>query len=232
MTTSTADARALRDPSPLWAWLRVLIVIYMLASAAATAANSAYEWAGGADPNFTPETPNDLTLLLALLASGVTGFIAFLLCVFFTCRLTFRLMKNLHELNAGDVSISPGWAVGFYFIPFVNLYWPMKAVAEIWRGTFAELDGQADARDPRGQIGWWWAFWILGNALENIGNRVEGGGLFTPPPQPPSEQQLSIAVACWGVSEIFTLLCCIFMLRVFGKLTKAQAGLVRVEAVA
>src|SRR4030095_8115621 len=42
---------------------------------------------------------------------------------------------NLPALNAGPLEFSPGWAVGWFFIPIANLVKPYQAVVEIWKGS-------------------------------------------------------------------------------------------------
>src|SRR6202008_4478889 len=51
--------------------------------------------------------------------------------VIFLCW-TYRAMSNVRALGASGVD-SPGWAVGCYFIPFVNLVAPYTAMSQIWR---------------------------------------------------------------------------------------------------
>src|SRR5262249_51887134 len=138
---------------------------------ALTVFNASFEYLSIGTIDYTPTDMNGAVVVLGLAASGVLYTIFFILCVFFTCRITYRMMKNLHELNASHVTISPTGAWGYYFIPFANLALPAKAVKEIWQGTFAELEGEPP-REPRGAIGWWWSCWLLANFTENIAGRI------------------------------------------------------------
>jgi hypothetical protein len=53
-----------------------------------------------------------------------------------------RAYKNLRPLGAVNLTYSPGWAVGGFFVPFLNLVRPFQVMREIWK-----------ASDPKG-IAW------------------------------------------------------------------------------
>jgi hypothetical protein len=74
-----------------------------------------------------------------------------------------------------DVGVTPGWAVGYWFIPFANLVRPYNAV----RSLLTRLGGEALAREAR--VGLWWGMWIVGNVLAQIETRMTmSGGLDAP----------------------------------------------------
>jgi hypothetical protein len=80
---------------------------------------------------------------------------------------------DAHALGARGMEFTPGWAVGWYFIPFMNLVKPYQAVQEIYRAT----DPQADADDWKlsyvpSLFGWWWGLWIVSNVLGSIVGRA------------------------------------------------------------
>lgn len=65
---------------------------------------------------------------------------------------------------------SPGWAVGWYFIPVANLWKPYQAMSEIWRIS-CHPDSWKSVRTPA-VMGWWWAGWLLSNMISNGANRA------------------------------------------------------------
>ena len=144
----------------------------------------------------------------------VSYFIAFLWCVIITCRWTYRAMKNLQRTGRDD-TISPGWAVGWYFIPFANLWMPFKAMQEIWHGSHS---AESDARGKiPSAMGWWWALWVFGGVLSNIALRVAGG----------VEGDASIERMVWGagidiVSGIMLMISAYLLLGVISRISKAQ----------
>lgn len=46
-----------------------------------------------------------------------------------------RAAERTRELGAQGLRFSPGWAVGYYFIPFFNLVRPYQAMKEIWQAS-------------------------------------------------------------------------------------------------
>lgn len=86
-------------------------------------------------------------------------------------RVTYRAIKNLHTLGSKFVEMSPGWAVGWYFIPIANLWQPAKGMSQIYNGTFAAV-GEPVPGESR--IAIWWTCWILSNIAANISFRISG----------------------------------------------------------
>ena len=68
---------------------------------------------------------------------------------------SYRAMSVAHDLTP-TLTISPGWSIGWYFVPVATLWKPYEAMREIWKGSAA--DNETAARAPL--IGWWWAAWI------------------------------------------------------------------------
>lgn len=87
----------------------------------------------------------------------------FLVSGVLTLRWIWRSNKNLHASGA-QMEYTPGWAVGWYFIPFANLVKPYQAMREIWRLSLST--------DTSGPLPWWWACWLIGNIAGNISFRL------------------------------------------------------------
>jgi hypothetical protein len=78
-----------------------------------------------------------------------------------------RAHRRLRELGIQDLEFTPGWGVGWWFVPVANLFMPYKAVKELWRagdlpsGTTVESCGpvadpdlvvdRVPGREPRGE---------------------------------------------------------------------------------
>ena len=67
---------------------------------------------------------------------------------------------------------TPGWAVGYWFIPVLSLYRPKQVVDELWERTDDALVGQRTATVPV-----WWGLWLVGNLIEYAGTRMGAGTL-------------------------------------------------------
>ena len=89
------------------------------------------------------------------------------------CMFMFRANKNARALGAEGMEFTPGWTVGWHFIPIMNLFKPYQAVKEI----FLASDPQADAHNwsNRSLPGWvlaWWLMYLLSTFLANIEFRL------------------------------------------------------------
>jgi hypothetical protein len=163
---STDGAGGGRPLQILWAWLRGLLIAYLVVSIAylvalggqiAVLERMRIGGFGSDDAMMTAATISDGLIAL----TGLAYFVTFIWCAFLWLRLTYRAMRNLHRANAQGLTISPGWAVGWYFIPIAWLWKPLQAVRQIWRSSAAP--DRPESVPVPAQIGWWWTFWLVGN---------------------------------------------------------------------
>src|SRR5207245_1107765 len=47
----------------------------------------------------------------------------------------YRSYANLQALWTEGHTYAPGWAVGYYFIPILNLFRPCQVMQETWKGS-------------------------------------------------------------------------------------------------
>jgi len=67
---------------------------------------------------------------LGLLGIQLTTSILFLMWI-------YRANSNARQLGAQGMKFSPGWSVGFYFIPILWFWKPYQAMKEIWQASKA-----------------------------------------------------------------------------------------------
>lgn len=77
-----------------------------------------------------------------------------------------RAYLNLARLGS-DLHFGPGWAIGGWFVPLLNLIRPKQIADEIWRGSDPDAMPSLDAAKPRvaAIVHIWWALWIINNVL-------------------------------------------------------------------
>ena len=86
-----------------------------------------------------------------------------------------RSYKNLSALNVGNLEFTPGWAVGWWFIPFANLVKPFQIMRELWNASDSDFDADgflSNQFSAPAIIGWWWGLLIVGNIIGRIADKV------------------------------------------------------------
>ena len=73
--------------------------------------------------------------------------------------------SNLWARGYQDLRVRPGWAVGWWFIPFANLVVPCVAMVELDRRS--TTDGSPRATSPL--VGSWWAVYVGGSLVVSVG---------------------------------------------------------------
>jgi hypothetical protein len=73
--------------------------------------------------------------------------------------------SNLWARGYRNLRIRPGWAVGWWFIPFANLVMPCVAMLELDRRS--TTDGSARSASPF--VGSWWGVYIGGSLVVTVG---------------------------------------------------------------
>lgn len=83
----------------------------------------------------------------------------------------YRANANARALGADDMMGSPGLAIGWFFVPFANLFMPYLTVRDLWRASARPRDWQAEAAPLL--ILLWWICWLAGSILGTIAFRIE-----------------------------------------------------------
>jgi hypothetical protein len=83
---------------------------------------------------------------------------------------THRANRNAHALSPRPLAYTPGWAVGWYFIPIANLFKPYKAMEATWNASRDPL-GTQPVRDSS-LLGAWWLLWIVTCLLSRAATRM------------------------------------------------------------
>lgn len=157
-----------------------------------------------------------------LIGGGLIYTIAFIGSVITFSMFSFRAMKNLHIWGSRPAEMSPGWTVGWYFIPFANLWKPYQAMSQIWDGT-EELASEKSDNYP--QLGGWWVCWIITNISANISFRMTMSGDLT-------ESSLKTGAFADIVSSGTGIIAIFIIIPILKKISDMQDGKVRGEVFA
>lgn len=102
--------------------------------------------------------------------------VVYLLCAIAIGGFLVRANHNARALGGPDhgMTTSPGWTVGWFFIPVANWFRPYRAVKEIWAVSQPEDSGPL--------LGWW-ALWLImslgGRVSDKISESAETWGEIT-----------------------------------------------------
>jgi hypothetical protein len=152
----------LKPLAGLTSTLRMLLKINIVATSLAvlTGFYDYYSYANltaGLDPNETM-LPSDAV-------TGIVGLIQFVLFIMLGItflRWIYRTNKNLGAYSGERMTFTPGWSVGWYFIPVANLFKPYQAMKELWNVSHKKESADHVI------LGWWWFLWIVSNVLGRL----------------------------------------------------------------
>jgi type IV secretory pathway VirB3-like protein len=122
----------------------------------------------------------DIGVSMWMMAQGIVamlGVLVYLITVVLFLVWLHRAHKNLPALRAEYLQYSPGWAVGWWFIPFANLVMPFKVVREVWAESSPDISEEPSFlseslhRAPV-YVGFWWGLWLAMNFVANITSRL------------------------------------------------------------
>ena len=113
-----------------------------------------------------------VVLLIVFLVAILESLLYITTVVFFAVWL-YRANGNLRAFNPwARPEYSGGWAVGSFFIPFVNLVVPYRAVKEVWQKSGPPDESHLYQPDAPAWFPVWWAFWLLAGFSGNISMRL------------------------------------------------------------
>ena len=115
---------------------------------------------------------DDPSIVVSLLTAvgGLGVFFTYLGAVITFCRWEHLAFRQANALGV-NTGVTPGFAVGAWFIPFVNLWRPYKILRELVNG----LSGPG--ADRAANMGTWWALWVISNGFSNLDARLQLAGI-------------------------------------------------------
>lgn len=103
-----------------------------------------------------------------------------------------RTNRNAQTLSSG-MDITPGWAVGWFFVPFASLFKPFQGLDQTWRVSTNPTRWRA--LDTPKMLRWWWGFYLTTNITGSLSNMV--GKTLSAGGQTASAM---ISLVCFGTS--------------------------------
>jgi hypothetical protein len=117
--------------------------------------------------------PNEAEVVEAIDGlAGLLNLVVRVALIIAFCLWIYQAHKNLTLLGTRGLTYTPGWAVGWFFIPIMQLFRPYQVTQELWKAS-SQLE---PLRDPfawqrnsgSGLILAWWLLWVLGDVLNGF----------------------------------------------------------------
>jgi len=170
-TTAGTKDYQYKDPTKLHKWTLIFIYIQIAVTAAGifstiSELNLLQEIAQGQTfPNHVLEGNDNRQQVIAraeLLVLFVTAI--------FILKWIYRANNNARALGAQGMEFTPGWSIGYYFIPIMNLWKPYSAMKEIWRASTQRADFKKLSVPFVFHL--WWFFWIVAIIVDRLSFRL------------------------------------------------------------
>lgn len=205
------------DPEQLGRLVRWSLIVFMVACAVNIVSTS-FEYQllarisnEGAFPGMEEEAEaNDMRQLIV----AIPLLLVFLASGFLILRWIWRSSKNLHTTGAA-MDFTPGWAVGWYFIPVAHLWKPYQAMREIWDRSMAGGDSPS-----RGLLGCWWVAWVISGISDNISLRMSFSDDL---------DRLLLGDALSMIGDAGSIVAAAFLLPIVARVTKSQRDMPRIS---
>jgi hypothetical protein len=101
---------------------------------------------------------------------GIAQITVFIVAAIVFLRWTYIVHDNKRGLGGQGLSFTPGWALGWFFVPVANLWKPYQAMREAWQVSVDPFLWQQQSRSPI--LPWWWFLWLASNILEQAAWRL------------------------------------------------------------
>jgi len=153
-----------KDASGLTRFLKVMLWLSTVVAAFGVLAQAASLATGNAG-----KTSSENFRALGAL-SGVLTLLAFFATAVPFLMWIHRANRNARALGAQGMRFTPGWSVGWFFVPLLSLWKPYQAVKEIWQASHNPYSW--DRQDMAPAVGRWWGLWLVSNLLGQLTIRL------------------------------------------------------------
>lgn len=156
------------------------------------------------NPDPSPMERLYLAVLLANTLVSLTTVVLFAMWI-------YRAAANVVAAGIAGFDFTPGWAVGWYFVPFANLVQPFRAMRQIWNASHAG-GSDLDRGDPILTL--WWTVWLASNISANISIQMSFRAT--------SAEMVNMSLYLGAISSVLSLVLFVVGMRLVERITEAQ----------
>ena len=150
-SAASEPTEGFRDPTRLTSWTRGFLYLSIAAAPLGMWSTTRDLPGGGGEA--------ELDIGLRAIFWVFTGLPIPLLTAILVLTWIHRANHNARQLGATGMQFTPGWAVGWYFVPIAWFWKPYQAMTEIWRASRNPADWRGEPASPL--LIWWWILWIV-----------------------------------------------------------------------
>ena len=202
---------------------RIAIMVYILAAIANLAVTVlSFAWLG----SLLRAAPGDHQMIGIMVIGVISSVISLISLISIPASVILVALwvncawSNLHEARLEGLNYTPGWATASFFIPFVNMVVPMRALRELHNRSHGESDWHAaiSVGDVTSWYACLWAAFLVGIALTVFLALDSIPNLYVILPTP-GWILLGILLAAFLLGSAW------FLYRIIGKVTAAQSAM-------
>jgi hypothetical protein len=150
-------------------------------------------------------------------------FISFVVTVIAWLTWQHRAYGLLSLASSIPTTFTPGWAIGWWFVPFANVFRPYQVMKEMWlRSAATDGGGTVDGLEAPNVIKWWWGSWLIAGFVANTSFRMAVGANTI--------DQLLWSTVLGMVDDSVTILVACLALVIISRISTLQRGLVAAHA--
>jgi len=206
-----------KDPTKLTKWVKVFLCLSIAISVVSI-------WSGSLEYGMLMDFKNGVyssreTAMANAQANdlrqgivGLVGVVIVLITLFCFFKWVYRANYNLRRLGAARLKFTPGWSVGWFFIPIANIWKPYQVMKEISRVSSNPSDWAG--RKGLSILSWWWGFWLISGYFSQVSFRMSM--------RADGVNQLLSANVLTLISDVFDIPAAIITIILVGKLFEMQ----------
>ena len=153
-------------------------------------------------------------VLLAAFALAACQIAVSLSCIVIYCIWVYRANSNARALGAQGMQYSPGWAVGWNFVPFANLVVPMQVASELFYSS-DPATGPTNWKSggTPSLIGWWWGMFLGARFSSFFFNRLSDDS---------NAEELLFGMMLMLLTSMANAAACVLVIRVASTIVRRQ----------
>ncbi|MFD4278893.1 DUF4328 domain-containing protein [Streptomyces cyaneofuscatus] len=129
-----------------------------------------------------------------------------------------RSRRNAEVFDPSVQKMGPGWAVGGWFVPVANLWFPYRVADGIWTGSAPIGPEGGRTAVPRAPLNFWWALWIATLLTDRITAYVQDTSM-----EPEQQAHALALVAAADALEIAAAVLAILFVRALTRMQVERA---------